>query len=368
MGGCKWKEAWRGQFPWIKPVVGKPNKVRCSDCEKDLSCDKGVYDLKKHAKNVLHTGNAEKKKKDAEDGVRVQTIQESMKNAESKLSEERKIKDAALKAEAALSNLMAIHNLPMPVFDCLAELLPKIIPDSKIIKQMKLHHCKARYTLVFGTAPHMKKQLIKQLQLFPFSINYDESVKGKASQLQLNVSYRDTQGRIRRSHLITIKMEVALTGQNISSALFQAMDQMNITYEKGLVSERTDGCATMLGIHSGCHVLNKKVVPQLPDLGGCSCHDACNCLKAGMKAMNPELSSLWRATFPCLEKASVKKTLHYKEICEELGQVYKHIPKYLDVRFRYTVKLALFFEENDLALYSYFREIADRSDLICWAT
>jgi hypothetical protein len=128
-----------------------------------------------------------------------------------------------------------------------------------------------------------------------------------------------------------------------------------------LVSERTDGCATMLGIHQGCHVYNKKIVPQLPDLGGCSCHDACNCLKNGMKALNAELPSLWKAAFPCLEKASVKKTIHYKETCEELGLVYQHAPKYLEVRFRYTVKLALFFEENDRGLYSYFKEIADRS-------
>ena len=53
MGGCKWKEVWRGQFPWINPVAGKPNKVKCSDCEKELSCDKGVWDLKKHDKNVF---------------------------------------------------------------------------------------------------------------------------------------------------------------------------------------------------------------------------------------------------------------------------------------------------------------------------
>ena len=81
-----------------------------------------------------------------------------------------------------------------------------------------------------------------------------------------------------------------------------------------LVSERTDGCATMLGIHQGCHVYNKKVVPQLPDLGGCSCHDACNCLKNRMKALNAELPSLWKAAFPCLEKASVKKTIHYRDL------------------------------------------------------
>ena len=54
-----------------------------------------------------------------------------------------------------------------------------------------------------------------------------------------------------------------------------------------------------------------------------------------MKALNPKLASLWKATFPCLEKASVKKTLHFKETCEELGLVYQHAPKYLEVRFRW---------------------------------
>ena len=117
----------------------------------------------------------------------------------------------------------------------------------------------------------------------------------------------------------------------------------------------------MLGIHKGCHVLNKQIVPQLPDLGGCSCHDACNCLKAGMKALNPKLPRLWKALFPCLEKASVKKTLAYKEIFEELGMVYKHAPKYLDVRFRYTMVLAKYCEENDQVLFSYFSAIAARS-------
>ena len=129
---------------------------------------------------------------------------ESFKKAEAKTSELRKVKDAALKAEAMISNLIATHNLPYSVVDCLAELLPKIIPDSQIIKQMSLHHHKAQYTLTQGTTPHKKKQLVKQLQKWPFSINYDKSVKGKTSQLELNFSYWDSQDRIRRSHLVTI--------------------------------------------------------------------------------------------------------------------------------------------------------------------
>ena len=52
-----------------------------------------------------------------------------------------------------------------------------------------------------------------------------------------------------------------------------------------------------------------------------------------------------------LEKASVKKSIHYKEVCEELGMIYKHAPKYLEVRFRYTILLAKWCEENDQSLY-----------------
>ena len=82
-----------------------------------------------------------------------------------------------------------------------------------------------------------------------------------------------------------------------------------------------------------------------------------------MKALNPDLPGLWKALYPCLEKASVKKTLAFKEICEEMGLHHKHAPKYLEVRFRYTVLLAKFFEDNEQALYTYFRSIADRSDI-----
>ena len=54
--GCKWKEAWRGQFSWIKPVAGNHSKVSCSACEKELSCETGVNDLKKHScKLFIHS-------------------------------------------------------------------------------------------------------------------------------------------------------------------------------------------------------------------------------------------------------------------------------------------------------------------------
>ena len=65
-------------------------------------------------------------------------------------------------------------------------------------------------------------------------------------------------------------------------------------------------------------------------------------------------------SFPLPEKASIKKTLAFKETCEELGLVRKHAPKYLEVRFRYTMLLAKFFEENEQVLFTYFSGIAAR--------
>ena len=89
-----------------------------------------------------------------------------------------KVKNAARIAKAKLSNLIATHNVPLGLYDYLAELLPQIITDSEIVKQMSLHRTKAHYTLIFGTALHLKKKLVKQLQVWPFSVNFDESVKG----------------------------------------------------------------------------------------------------------------------------------------------------------------------------------------------
>ena len=72
------------------------------------------------------------------------------------------------------------------------------------------------------------------------------------------------------------------------------------------------------------------------------------------------MMEMWKAAYPCLEKVSVKKTLHFKFLASEVGSVYHHCPKFLEVRFRYCIRLAMFFEEHDREIYVYFWEIAAR--------
>ena len=53
--------------------------------------------------------------------------------------------------------------MPLNLMDCLAELFPKIITDSEIVKEMSLHQTKARYVLRFSVAKKVKEKILKQM-------------------------------------------------------------------------------------------------------------------------------------------------------------------------------------------------------------
>ena len=167
MPGCKWKPEWQRKYSWALPVKGNPQRVFCSVCNSDFCCNHGSAELKRHEENSKHKNNLERRKVVDAAGTRSLSITDSFKKAEAISSEQKKIKDAALIAEASISNLIATHNVPRSLINCLAEILPVIIPDSQIVKQMSLHHHKAFYTLTFGTAQHVKKKLVSQLQQWP---------------------------------------------------------------------------------------------------------------------------------------------------------------------------------------------------------
>ena len=116
----------------------------------------------------------------------------------------------------------------------------------------------------------------------------------------------------------------------------------------------------MSGKYKGCHTVLKETFPHLPDLGGCEAHDACNIIKHGVKKMMPEIIKLYSCIWANLEKHSAKKHREFKEMCEELGHVHRHTPKFIEVRFRYVVLLAEYMEQNDRPLYVYYSNLADQ--------
>ena len=176
MGGCKWNPAWAKTFPWAKPVEGKPGRVFCSLCASNFSCDKGKSVLTYHDKQPKHSNlalNAAQEQAQPGAVLKQQSIEAGLRTSEAAAVKQRKIKDQARVAEAKLATLIATHDMPLKLMDCLAELLPKIITDSEIVKEMSLHQNKARYVLRFSVAKTVKEKILKQMREWPFSLNFD---------------------------------------------------------------------------------------------------------------------------------------------------------------------------------------------------
>ena len=139
MGGCKFNPAWKSEFPWCK-VEGNSSQYYCILCLKASSCDKGRSELSRYKKGDKH--KKEKDSPNVKSGVfsAPPSIVSAFKRSEEYANTQRKSKDDALKAEFMLWNLIATHNIPLRFYDCVAELLPKIITDSEIVKYSPSQH------------------------------------------------------------------------------------------------------------------------------------------------------------------------------------------------------------------------------------
>ena len=156
------------------------------------------------------------------------------------------------------------------------------------------------------------------MKTHPFSLNFDESTVNKSQQLNINVSFRNSDDKIVKANFVTVKVVEGSTGSEIANMVLKSLDDEGIT-RRNFSSDQTDGCAAMLGRFKGCHTVLKQALPNLPDFGGCKAHDACNILKYGLKKMMPEMTTLYSCIWANLEKHSVKNDLEFKEVCSELG-------------------------------------------------
>ena len=151
-------------------------------------------------------------------------------------------------------------------------------------------------------------------------------------------------------------MKSNCTGKYICDKTYEKLEELGIPFQNQ-VSDQTDGCSVMLGKYQGCHENAKKVVPTLPDLGGCNAHDPSNAIRCGLTAMDANMTTLDKAIYANLEKHSIVKNRLFKEVGEELGLIFKHVPKFIDVRFRYVSLLAEYMTDNDRALYVYYKDL-----------
>ena len=79
----------------------------------------------------------ESEKREYDANAEQMRIKEALQNQEKLYNHQKAVKDAAIRSEAMLVTVVTAHNLPEAMFDCFANLLPKLAPDSEVVKNMQ---------------------------------------------------------------------------------------------------------------------------------------------------------------------------------------------------------------------------------------
>ena len=70
-----------------------------------------------------------------------------------------------------------------------------MFPDSEVAQKFSLGKTKCRYMIIYGLAPYLIKQLLKEINSASFySVSFDDSLNSELQkcQIDVNVRYWDT--------------------------------------------------------------------------------------------------------------------------------------------------------------------------------
>ena len=355
---------------WCTADPSDNQKAKCLSCPAGpqpfgltFSVKEGFTAVTKHAKSAKHKDNFKHGDEEAnEEGFEQLDMETALRNQEDlnkrKNSENRQL----LEGQILLSNFVHAHGLPSSCFTCFGDLAHRIFPDSSIARRWSgskdgMRQTKGDYFLTHGVYDYHHQKLINTLKNSFFSINIDESSVNRKSQLDVNVSYVDTEKKEScKRNFTTISMEKGTSAQEIVDALVMEFDSSFIPLTN-IVTIVTDGCSTMLGEDGGVHALLRQRLPHLPHWGGCSCHDSSNILKGGVTKLHPNLTNLYSQLHTHLSTSSLHRLREYEEFCHSQGLEPHKIPDFLDVRFRTITSCANWMEKDDRCLYLWFKKL-----------
>ena len=92
------------------------------------------------------------------------------------------------------------------LIECVVDLVKETITDSSKVKEIKMHKDKRFYLLSEAIGPNIKENVVTCMKKYPYSLNYNESVVNKKSQLALNASFRNEQNLIQKANIGSIQI------------------------------------------------------------------------------------------------------------------------------------------------------------------
>ncbi|KAI8777450.1 hypothetical protein BgiBS90_021653 [Biomphalaria glabrata] len=190
------------------------------------------------------------------------------------------ISDRVLDNRIIVGSFLAEHCLPYSLSQPIIDLCKKLAQDTEALNITSMGRTAATYTMTYGIAEAMKKELSQSLQGNFFSLNIDEATNNAGNKC-LNVLvqyYSDTKQQVCVELLGSRQVNIS-TAENIFNALESILNERNLLWSQ-VISVTMDNCNVMRGAKNGVEAIIKKANPCLLDVSGDTVHMINNAAKA----------------------------------------------------------------------------------------
>ncbi|XP_015189741.1 PREDICTED: uncharacterized protein LOC107073561, partial [Polistes dominula] len=277
---------------WLLPHSDKL-KAQCSLCKATITAELTV--IRKHATSKSHLIMLK--------GLNKQTKIASFKDKASNKFENVPMNGTVSRAEIKLCSFFAQHNVPFKIMNYLKPLRQECVPDSDIIKQVRLQSSKSACIIrnVIGFAE--KEELASKLQKTPFSVKIDESTDISMTQtLCIIIRYYDECLRRIASNFWELcrifnddSKEVSATAEHLFNCVREYFQRFSVSFDK-IIGFRSDGCNAMIGKHNVVRTRFKDSCPNIYIMT-CICHSLHLCSSKACDAIPFDCEKLFHSIY-----------------------------------------------------------------------
>lgn len=276
----KFNNSWKETFTWISAVRGDDFSANCNICNKKFSIHHGgASDIKQHSQTDKHVKNQELMK--GQRGFINDSFQLSGSSSPS-LSNREKV------CQAEIIELLDLVDKNQSFSSCNGdgERYRKMFPDSNIAKQFNQQETKAKYTIQFGIARHVKERLISDVSNKPFSFKFDETTTSQVKkQYDAYVTYFSYTSQVVVTAFCGSLFVGHCTAEDLLSHFFEFINRLGLkTFF--LLSLGMDGPSVNKSFSEKLKAALKASNTTFIDVGSCSLHSANNAFSEGLKLLN----------------------------------------------------------------------------------
>lgn len=319
----KFNSEWRNKWPCIQSTSTSKYKFVCTLCQCLVSCEhQGERDVRRHIEGKKHCDNI----RGLEGQQQIGTFFRPASHP---------IHEKVTRAEVKVTTLLAHHNIPIAFSDHLSPLFKEIFPDSEIAKAYSCARTKTTCILNGALATSLRKSLIDQMKVEPFSLATDGSNDSGLQKMNpLTVRYFDVNRGKVTSQLLDMCLTSASTAESIYTKINDTMKLYDIDWGM-CVAFGVDNTNVNIGrrnsIRSRVHEENGNVY-----FVGCPCHmvhnTACKAAEVFQKETGFDVEDILVDLFYWFDKSTKRKN-ELSSFCEFCNIQYRQVVKHVSTRW-----------------------------------